>query len=161
MKTKKIITSAIGFIGLAAFTFITSSDLLAQPVAPPPPTVPAPAPVVPPSAPAVVVQPPVAVQPSVVIPAPGISVNIGVPETYTWDGYEYVGVIGSQYYYLGPGNVWTILPADRLTRFRVWEKEHHDWRDHAIQNQLYRRDALGHDHPRNDHDGDHSDHFQH
>jgi hypothetical protein len=78
-------------------------------------------------------------------------VNIGVPDSYTWDGSEYVGVIGDQYYYLGPDHVWLPLNSDRLMRFHAWEKDHHDWRDHAIQNMKYRRDAQGHDHPWHDH----------
>ena len=33
-----------------------------------------------------------------------------------------------------------------------WERVHADWRDHAIRNELYRRDAHGHDVPvRDDH----------
>ncbi len=80
--------------------------------------------------------------------------TIGVPDNYVWDGYEYVGVIGNQYYYLGPGNVWLPLGSDRFLRFRTWESDHHDWRIHAIHNELYRRDAQGHDHPWHDRDHD-------
>ncbi|MGA2243738.1 MAG: hypothetical protein ABSH48_01965 [Verrucomicrobiota bacterium] len=90
-------------------------------------------------------------------PAPGITVNIGVPDTYAWDGYEYVGVIGDQYYYLGPGNVWLPMGADRLAHFHSWEKAHLDWRTHAIRNERYRLDAQGHAHPWHDHD-DHGGH---
>lgn len=156
MKTKLTITSATRILGVAALTVITAPALVAQPAVPAPPPVPAPVipPPTPPPAPPVTVAPPA-------VPAPGIPVNIGVPDSYAWDGYEYVGVIGNQYYYLGPGNVWMALPPDRLPRFRLWERDHHDWRDHAIHNELYRRDASGHDHPWHDHDGDHHDHDGH
>lgn len=103
-----------------------------------------------------VVQPPPAV-----VPAPGVTVTMGVPDTYVWDGYEYVGLVGNQYYYLGAGDVWLPLAADRLVRFHDWERAHHDWRDHAIRNQLYRHDAQGHEHPWHEmdhHDTDHHDH---
>lgn len=82
-----------------------------------------------------------------VAPPPGVSVNIGVPENYAWDGYEYVGVIGGQYYYLGPGNTWLPMAGNRLAQFRAWEGQHHDWRMHAMRNELYRRDAQGQNHP--------------
>jgi hypothetical protein len=96
--------------------------------------------------------PPVQVAP---IPAPGVTVTVGVPDSYVWDGYEYVGVIGNQYYYLGPGNVWMVMPKDRYVRFHTWQGNHQDWRTHAIRNDLYRRDAQGHDHPwpNHNHDG--------
>jgi hypothetical protein len=90
------------------------------------------------------------------MPYPGVTVTVGLPDSYVWDGTEYVGLIGDQYYYLGPGDVWLAMPSDRLTRFRVWEHDHHDWRDHAIRNELYRRDAHGHEHPWS-HEGDHHD----
>jgi hypothetical protein len=78
---------------------------------------------------------------------------MGVPDAYAWDGYEYVGVVGGQYYYLGPGDVWLPLDSDRLVRWQGWAKAHGDWRDHAIRNERYRRDAHGQDHPwHNDHD---------
>jgi hypothetical protein len=94
-----------------------------------------------------------------VAPAPGVTVNIGVPDNYAWDGFEYVGVIGDQYYYLGPGNIWLPMAGDRLLRFRAWEGDHHDWRMHAMRNDLYRRDAQGHDHPwQNQQNRDHNGH---
>ena len=115
------------------------------------------------SGPLVVIQPPVIVvrPPVVTIPAPAVTVTVGVPDDYVWDGYEYVGVVGGQYYYLGPGNVWLALDAPRLARFHVWERGHADWRLHAIRNEKYRRDAHGHDVPLRDlhaapgHDSDH------
>jgi hypothetical protein len=115
--------------------------------------------------PVIVVQPPPVVAtppvppPPVVMPAPGVSVNIGVPDTYVWDGDEYVGVIGDQYYYLGPGNVWLPMTGERLTFFHNWEKHNHDWRKSATRNEKYRLDAQGHDHPwHHDHDSDHDGH---
>jgi hypothetical protein len=78
-----------------------------------------------------------------------------VPDSYVWDGTEYVGVVGGQYYYLGPGNVWMTMDADRLHRFQGWQSAHADWRDHAIHNVKYRQ--LDHPPVRSDHD-DHPDH---
>ena len=52
-----------------------------------------------------------------------------VPDSYAWDGYEYVGLVGDQYYYLGPGNVWLFCEPFRLERFHGWERGHADWRD--------------------------------
>jgi hypothetical protein len=91
----------------------------------------------------------------VVSPAPitpGVAVTVGVPDSYVWDGSEYVGVIGDQYYYLGPNQVWLPMPAARLSFFHDWEKHHTDWAKQAIQNEKYRRDAQGHDHPWHGHD---------
>ena len=127
MKTNiKIVALAMGISGLAAL------PLMARPVgvgvqvefiAPPPPVV------------------------TVEVPAPAITVQIGVPDFYVWDGYEYVGVIGDQYYYLGPGHVWMVCDPVRLARWHDWEVVHVDWRTHATVNRHYRRDAEGHDHP--------------
>lgn len=85
----------------------------------------------------------------VAVEAPAPVVTVGVyPDYYAWDGYEYVGFVGSQYYYLGPGHVWIVCEPWRLERFHGWERYHADWRDHAIHNELYRRGDGGHD---NDH----------
>ena len=92
------------------------------------------------------VPPPPAVTVQVPAPAPPM-VQIGVPDSYVWDGYEYVGVVGDQFYYLGPNRVWLTLDPMRLDRWRHWEIRHADWRDHAIVNRHYRRDMQGHDHP--------------
>jgi hypothetical protein len=102
--------------------------------------------------PVVTVQVPVpAVTVQVPAPAPpAATVEVGVPDTYVWDGTEYVGMVGDQYYYLGPGNVWMTLDPDRVARWHDWEKAHADWHTHAIRNELYRRDAQGHDHPWHD-----------
>jgi len=40
-----------------------------------------------------------------------------IPDYYVWDGYEYVGVVGNQYCYLGPANVWVVAEPYRLERF--------------------------------------------
>ena len=73
-----------------------------------------------------------------------------VPDSYAWDGYEYVGFVGDQYYYLGPGNVWLFCEPFRLERFHGWERGHADWRNHAIRNDRYRTDRNGHVQPRRD-----------
>jgi hypothetical protein len=94
--------------------------------------------------PTVVVAPPVYVAPEpVVVEAP-----VMVPETYVEVNGEYVGVVGDQYFYLGPGGVWLVCDAARLERFHGWEREHRDWREHAIRNDRFRRDAHGHEAPR-------------
>ena len=137
MKTtyKMKLTGAAGVFAVAALTFMSAPTLRAQtvivqPPAPPPVVVPAPAP-------------------------PGVSVSIGVPDDYVWDGQEYVGTIGGQYYYLGPGNVWMPLPQDRVVFFNDWERHHHDWRERAIINENYRIDSHGKIHP---YKGDHHHH---
>jgi hypothetical protein len=91
-------------------------------------------------------------------PPPSITVTVGIPDTYVWDGYEYVGVVGSQYYYLGSGNVWVVCDPGRVARFYDWERAHADWREHAIRNEHFRRDAEGHDHPWHDDHGNGHDH---
>jgi len=94
--------------------------------------------------PVVAVAPP----PPVVVAPPVVA----VPDDYVWDGYEYVGLVGDQYFYLGPGNVWLVCDPFRLDRFHGWEHGHPDWRAHAIRNDRFRRDAHGHEQPRrNDH----------
>ena len=94
--------------------------------------------------------PTVAFAPAVVV-APAVEVGpVFVPEAYTWDGVEYVGLVGNQYFYLGAGNVWLVAGPDRLERFHGWERGHADWRDHATRNDRYRKDAHGHVQPRRD-----------
>ena len=87
--------------------------------------------------------------PVVTVPAPVVTVQT-VPDSYVWDGTEYVGMIGSQYYYLGPGNVWLALDGPRVARFHDWERGNPDWRAHAIHNTHYRHDAKGHEAPFHD-----------
>jgi hypothetical protein len=120
MKTTKIIIGSVGLVVLATITAISG------------PTIVVPAPVV------------VAPAPVVVAPAPAVSVAIGVPDVYVSDGVEIVGVIGTQYVYLGPGDVWVVMDAPRLVRFHEWEKTHADWQVHATVNVKYRTDAHGH-----------------
>jgi hypothetical protein len=89
---------------------------------------------------------------SIVVPAPPPVVVVApvvvmVPDAYAWDGYENVGIVNGQYFYLGPGDVWLACDPDRLTRFHGWERDHADWRTHAIQNDRYRKDAHGDAHP--------------
>jgi hypothetical protein len=94
----------------------------------------------------VVFQPPViTISPPVVV-APVVM----VPDGYAWDGVEYVGVVGDQYFYLGPGNVWLVCEPFRLERFHGWERDHRDWRNHAIRNDRFRTDRNGHVQPRHD-----------
>lgn len=87
----------------------------------------------------VIVLPPL----EVVAPAPVEAVPVMVPDSYVWDGVEYVGVVGGAYFYLGPGDVWLACDPVRLERFRGWERYHSDWRDHAIRNDRFRKDAHG------------------
>jgi hypothetical protein len=103
----------------------------------------------------VVAPPPVvyAAPPPVVYAAPPPDVYaapVMIPDSYVWDGYEYVGFVGDQYYYLGPGNVWLFCEPFRLERFHGWERDHGDWRNHAIRNDRYRTDRNGHVQPRHD-----------
>lgn len=84
------------------------------------------------------------------VPAPAVTVETTVPDTYIWDGNEYVGVVGTQYFYLGAGDVWMPFDSVRVARFHDWEKLHADWRDHAIRNERYRHDAHGHEVVRHD-----------
>ncbi|HEY1719406.1 MAG TPA: hypothetical protein VGH42_14095 [Verrucomicrobiae bacterium] len=129
--TKKIAITMAGLSSLATMTLIAGPIVTVQvPV------------------PAVTVQ----------VPAPAVTVEAAVPDSYVWDGTEFVGVVGSQYYYLGAGNAWLPFDSVRTSRFHDWEKVHADWRTHATRNELYRHDAHGHDVPRNDdqsHDKDH------
>jgi hypothetical protein len=90
-------------------------------------------------APVITIAPPVVVEPVVM-----------VPDGYVWDGVEYVGVVGDQYFYLGPGNVWLVCDPFRLERFHGWERDHRDWRNHAIRNDRLRADRNGHVQPRRD-----------
>ena len=129
MKTITKIVLIIGVSSLATLKLMSAPEITVQVGAPLPPP-----------------PPPVIVQP----PAPPVAPVVQVPDGYVWDGYEYVGVVGTQYYYLGPNSVWLILDAPRLARFHDWERVHTDWRSHTIHNELYRHDR--------DHDHDHDRH---
>jgi hypothetical protein len=93
---------------------------------------------------------PVVVAPAPVVVAPALVEVAAVPDDYVWDGYEYVGVVGGVYFYLGPANVWLRCEPWRLERFHGWEGGHADWRAHAIRNDRYRNDSHGHYQPRHD-----------
>jgi hypothetical protein len=86
-------------------------------------------------------------QPLIVAPQPVVEEPVMVPETYVWDGVEFVGLVGDQYFYLGPGNVWLVAEPFRLERFHGWERDHADWRERAIRNDRFRTDAHGHVQP--------------
>jgi hypothetical protein len=76
-------------------------------------------------------------------PGPGPAVITVYPDYYVWDGYEYVGVIGGEYYYLGPDDDWIVCDPVRVRRFNVWVTAHPDWRAHATINEHYRADDHG------------------
>jgi len=73
-----------------------------------------------------------------------------IPDYYVWDGYEYVGSVGDNFYYLGPGNIWITCEPFRLERFHGWERQHGGWRGHAVRNDRFRNDGHGHGQPRRD-----------
>ena len=108
-----------------------------------------------------VVEPDGQVRAGIVVAPPPVAVEVDVvPDDYIWDGYEYVGLVGGVYFYLGPGNVWLRCEPWRVERFHGWERGHPDWRAHAIHNEHYRNDSHGHYQPRHDdrdrgHDHDH------
>jgi hypothetical protein len=102
--------------------------------------------------PPAVMQPPPAVAPQPVVVQQPVMVAepVMVPESYVWDGYEFVGFVGNQYFYLGAGNVWLVAEPFRLERFHGWERGHSDWRMHAIRNEQFRGDRNGHVQPRHE-----------
>ena len=144
MKTTFKASSIKRIFGIVASSLISAPVLTAQPLPPSQLVVRAPAPM-----------------PIPGTPSPEVVVNTGVPDTYAWDGSEYVGLIGSQYYYLGVGKLWLPLSGPRLMHFKDWEKIHHDWRVHAIRNERYRRDSHGTEHPWIARDVDHHDRDAH
>jgi len=77
----------------------------------------------------------VSVQPPTFYVAPPVAeVTVGVPDSYVWDGVEFVGVVGDRYMYLGPGGGWLVCEPYRLDRFHGWERGHADWRRTAVRN---------------------------
>ena len=93
-------------------------------------------------------------------PPPVVTVAVVAPDYYVWDGFEYVGVVGGRYYYLGPRNLWIDCEPFRLARFHDWERVHPDWREHAVRNERFRHDDRGHDRDRgrgHDRGHDHGD----
>jgi hypothetical protein len=59
-------------------------------------------------------------------PAPAATVVV-YPDYYAWDGYEYVGLRGGQYFYLNPGGAWVVCDPVVVERFHGWERYHLDW----------------------------------
>lgn len=84
--------------------------------------------------------------PPVIRSQPMVVESVAVPSYYVVADGEYVGWVGSQYYYLSSGGVWLICDPVRLERFRLWRRNHGDWRRQAIPNQRFRRDAQGREH---------------
>lgn len=120
MKTMKILALATGVASLAALT----SGCLVEPY----------------GGGGVVVEGP---------PPPAVTVDVDIyPDYYCWDGFEYVGIVGGRYYYLGPRNVWIVCEPFRLERFHEWERGHADWREHATPNEHFRPAGRGHDQDR-------------
>ena len=77
----------------------------------------------------------VSFQPATVyVPPPQAVVTVGLPDSYVWDGVEFVGLVGGQYMYLGTGGVWLDCDPVRLGRFHGWERGHPDWRRTAVRN---------------------------
>jgi len=70
--------------------------------------------------------------------ASGQVVNMQVPSSYVWDGRQFVGAVGNQFYYLGPGNVWIPMDRGRMSNFRAWERANPHWRAWATPNVRYR-----------------------
>jgi PXPV repeat (3 copies) len=65
-------------------------------------------------------------------------VSMQVPASYVWDGRQFVGPVGNQFYYLGPGNVWIPMDRSRMNNFRAWETANPHWRSWATPNVRYR-----------------------
>ena len=70
--------------------------------------------------------------------ASGQVASMQVPASYVWDGRQFVGAVGNQYYYLGPGNVWIPMDRNRMRDFRMWERANPHWRAWATPNVRYR-----------------------
>ena len=71
-------------------------------------------------------------------PASGQVASMQVPSSYVWDGRQFVGAVGNQFYYLGPGNVWVPMDRARMNNFRAWERANPHWRSWATPNVRYR-----------------------
>ena len=69
-----------------------------------------------------------------------------VPENYVEVDGVNVGLIGGQYYILS-GGVW-VIDREHYAYYHGWFRDHPGyWREHATRNELYRRDAHGHEKP--------------
>jgi len=91
------------------------------------------------SPPTVVIQPP----PPPVVVTPAAPMVVVAPDDYVWDGYEYVGVVDGQYYYLGPSDTWIVCDPVRMQHFQIYERDHPDWRSHMTHNVKYRNTDRG------------------
>lgn len=80
-------------------------------------------------------------------PASGAMVITQVPGSYVWDGRQYVGMVGNQYLYLAPGNVWRPMDPGRMSYFRGWQRAHPNWRTWATPNVRYRTVRPGRPQP--------------
>ena len=98
------------------------------------------------SPPTVIISAPPPPPPPVVV-APAPEPVVIVPDDYVWDGYEYVGVVDGQYYYLGSDNVWVVMDPVRMDRFQGYERAHPDWRTHMTHNVKYRNSDRDYYHP--------------
>ena len=65
-------------------------------------------------------------------PPPGVAVVGFAPDYCFWDGYEYAGWYGGEYYYWGPRQVWVVCDPVRSQRVNVWVKTHPDWRARTV-----------------------------
>ena len=85
-------------------------------------------------------------------PPPGVAVIGFVPDYCFWDGYEYVGWYGDNYYYWGPRRVWVVCDPVRVQRVNVWVAAHPNWRPQAplkVQSQPQPQPLVNTDrHPR-------------
>lgn len=143
MKTTKLIAWSMVITTMSMVAGFAQQQYFPPPVNIPATPVAAPTPI--PMPPPVVMPPPAVVAPPVsVAPPSAATVAAGVPDSYISDGDEFVGVIGTDYFYLGSGNLWVPLEAARLAHFQAWEVEHPDWREHAVLNAKFRTDAQGH-----------------
>jgi hypothetical protein len=144
MKTNIKVTCATAILSVASWACVSVPNLMAQTVI-----------IHPPAPPVVVIHPPVPPPPPVVVVSPpAVTVDV-VPDSYVWDGQEYVGVVGDTYVYLGPHDVWLPMPQARIAFFHDWEGHHRDWREHAVENERYRLDAHGKTHPWKDNHVEH------
>lgn len=81
------------------------------------------------------ITPTVAVIPPPVVVAP---TPVAFPPNYWWDGFQFVGMVGNQVYYLGPGNVWTPMDPVHLGHWQTWQRTNPNWRNRSIPNTRYR-----------------------
>ncbi|HZI32723.1 MAG TPA: hypothetical protein VFF11_10295 [Candidatus Binatia bacterium] len=80
-------------------------------------------------------------------PPPRVAVVGFVPDDCFWDGYEYVGWYGDQYYYWGPEHVWIICDPVRVQRVNVWISDHPHWRTQARPSVQYQVKVAEQPHP--------------